>query len=233
MYNIASEDSYQDGQIIFKEGSSGDWVCVVLSGQVELSKTVGGKKSIIAILRPEQVFGELGFIGGIKRTVTARAIGETTVGVIDRSSLDTEFNSLSSEFRSILVSIVKRFEQMINRASDFRTRKDERVQKTLSLTFKTPAAFVEAFSSNLGTGGLFVRTENPLPEGERFFIKLQHPGASLPIRKECEVVWRRGKGAHANKGPPGMGVKFCDMTEKDHKVLKQYLADILKGGKRR
>ncbi len=232
MFNIASEQSYKDGQIIFKEGSSGDWVCVVLSGEVELSKTVGGKKSVIAILRPEQVFGELGFIGGIKRTVTARAIGETTVGVIDRSSLDTEFNSLSSEFRSILVSTVKRFEQMINRASDFNTRKDERVQKTLSLTFKTPEAFVEAFSSNLGTGGLFVRTENPLAAGERFFLKLQHPGLSVPIRKECEVVWTRKKGVDANKGPLGMGVKFCEMTKKDHQVLKQYLADMVKGGKR-
>ena len=208
MFNIASEQSYKDGQIIFKEGSSGDWVCVVLSGEVELSKTVGGKKSVIAILRPEQVFGELGFIGGIKRTVTARAIGETTVGVIDRSPLDTEFNSLSSEFRSILVSTVKRFEQMINRASDFNTRKDERVQKTLSLTFKTPEAFVEAFSSNLGTGGLFVRTENPLAAGERFFLKLQHPGLSVPIRKECEVVWTRKKGVDANKGPLGMGSSF-------------------------
>lgn len=232
MFNIASEQSYKDGQIIFKEGSSGDWVCVVLSGEVELSKTVGGKKSVIAILRPEQVFGELGFIGGIKRTVTARAIGETTVGVIDRSSLDTEFNSLSSEFRSILVSTVKRFEQMINRASDFNTRKDERVQKTLSLTFKTPEAFVEAFSSNLGTGGLFVRTEKPLAAGERFFLKLQHPGLSVPIRKECEVVWTRKKGVDANKGPLGMGVKFCEMTKKDHQVLKQYLADMVKGGKR-
>ena len=43
MFNIASEETYQDGQVIIKEGTTGDWVYVVLSGSVEISKTVEGK----------------------------------------------------------------------------------------------------------------------------------------------------------------------------------------------
>ena len=123
MFNIASEETYEDGEIIFKEGSSGDWVCVVLSGCVEISRTVGGKKVVIGLIRPDQVFGEHGFIGNIKRTATARAVGKTTVGVIDRTSLDQEFNSLSSEFRSILVAMVQRFQKVLGRATDFQDRK--------------------------------------------------------------------------------------------------------------
>jgi len=41
MYHIASEETYKDGQVILEEGSSGDWVYVVLSGSVEISKTIG------------------------------------------------------------------------------------------------------------------------------------------------------------------------------------------------
>lgn len=115
MFNVASEETYQDGQVIFEEGSSGDWVYVILSGQVEIFKSVGGKKVVIEVLQPEDVFGELGFLGGFERTATAMAIGETTVGIIDRTSLDEEFNKLSSDFRIILGAVVERFRKMIDR----------------------------------------------------------------------------------------------------------------------
>ena len=47
MFPIASEETYQAGQVIFKEGSSGDWVYVILSGALEVYRTVGGKDIII------------------------------------------------------------------------------------------------------------------------------------------------------------------------------------------
>jgi CRP-like cAMP-binding protein len=129
MYHIASKETYKDGQIIFKEGSSGNWIYVVLSGSVEISKTIGGKKSMLSVLEPDEVFGELGYLGYIKRTATVRAVGETTVGVIDRTFLDKEFNRLSGYFRTILVAVVKRFGNMIDRTCKFSSRKEARAQK--------------------------------------------------------------------------------------------------------
>jgi len=38
MFQTAIEEKYTDGQIIFKEGSSGDWIYVIESGAVEISK---------------------------------------------------------------------------------------------------------------------------------------------------------------------------------------------------
>ena len=90
MYPIAKKETYTDGQIIFKEGSSGDWIYVVMSGLVEISKTVGAKKSIISILEPDEVFGQLSYFAAVKRTATARAVGETTLGVIVRAFFDEE-----------------------------------------------------------------------------------------------------------------------------------------------
>ena len=47
MLHIATEETYQDGQIIFEEGSSGDWVYLIQSGKVEISEKFGGKKIIV------------------------------------------------------------------------------------------------------------------------------------------------------------------------------------------
>lgn len=229
MFDIASEETYQDGQIIIKEGSTGDWVYVILSGTVEISRTVGAKKFVIELLKPEEVFGELAFLGGITRTATARAIGETTVGVIDRAFLDQQFNKLSSEFRAILVTVVQRFKKMIDRSQGFSARKEIRVLQTLSLKYKNKKSFVNAYTGNLSSGGLFIRTENPLKQGEHFLFKLQLPGLPDPMRIKCEVAWSRKKAEKMDDSPAGMGVTFIEMSKKDNEMLKQYLKDTAKG----
>ena len=228
MYHIASEEIYKDGQVILEEGSSGDWVYIVLSGSVEISKTIEGRKFIITALEPGEVFGELGYLGAMKRTATARGIGETTVGVIDRSFLDQEFNKLSGPFRSILVAVVKRFRNLIDRACEFSSRKEARVQKTLSVMFKDRKSFIKAYTDNISKGGLFIMIERPLKQGEQFLLKLQVPDLPEPIKLNCEVSWVREQ-TDTEKRPPGMGVKFCKMTKKDNQVLNQYFQTLIKG----
>ena len=227
MFTIASEETYQDGQAIFKEGSPGDWVYIILSGQVEISKIIGGKKFLVALLKEGEVFGELSFLGGIKRTATALAVGESTLGIIDREAMDLEYNKLSSEFRSILVSSVKRFEKMIDRVCEFSTRKEPRVQKVLSVNFKDKGSFVKAYTGNAATGGLFIKTENPMKQGERFLLKLQVPDLSEPLKIKCEVAWARKEAGDSHRVPNGIGVKFSEMSKQDEQVFKKYLKAII------
>jgi CRP/FNR family cyclic AMP-dependent transcriptional regulator len=83
MFQTAIEEKYNDGDIIFEEGSSGDWIYVVESGAVEISKIMHGEKEVLLELGPGEIIGELGFITKMPRTATARAVGDTTVGIID------------------------------------------------------------------------------------------------------------------------------------------------------
>lgn len=230
MFTLASEEVYQDGKVIFKEGSSGTWVYYVVSGAVEISRTIGGKKHVFEILREGEIFGEFGFLGGIKRTGTARAMGTTTVGLIDREVLDNEYNKLSKEFRAILVSMVKRFEKTLNRASGFTSRKKQRAAKHLALEFKTPRSFIQAYAKNLGTGGIFIRTRHPLQEGNRFLLDLKLPGISHTFKIKCEVVWTRKSNEDAHGRPAGMGTKFYEMTQRDKKLLEGYIKHLTKSG---
>ncbi len=224
-HNLAIEETYQDGQIIFKEGSSGDWIYIIVSGSVEISKNVAGETKVIEVLGKHEVFGELGFIGGLKRTATAKAIGATILGIIDREFLDNEFNKLSSQFRSILIAITHRFKKMLDRACDYSARSEERVPKALSLIFRDREAFVRAFADNVSTGGLSIKTENPLPPGYQFKLKLQISGRKDPMHLNCEVVWSRKKEESTPQKPSGMGVKFFNISEKELKYLKKYVAE--------
>jgi CRP-like cAMP-binding protein len=111
MFDIASKEVYEDGQIILEEGSTGNWMYVVLSGKVEISKIIGGKKIVLQMLETEEVFGELVFLGDTNRTATAQAVGETTVGIVEHEFLTEELNKLSPKFRYILIGIVKKLKR--------------------------------------------------------------------------------------------------------------------------
>jgi uncharacterized protein (TIGR02266 family) len=221
-----SEQTFQNGQIIFEEGSAGDWVYVIISGSVEVSKTINGRKYILSILESGEVFGEIALIGAVKRTATIRAIGETTVGTVDRSFLDREFNQLSSEYRAILVALTHRFIKMMERTREISTRREERIKKKLSLKFKDQHSFISAYTGNLSSGGLFIRTKNPLNVGEKFFIELQLPGLKGVLKAKCEVAWARRETGDPKKKQAGMGVKFYEISEKNAQILKNYIDKI-------
>jgi uncharacterized protein (TIGR02266 family) len=224
MFTLASEETYTDGQVIFHENSSGDWVYVVLSGSVEISKMIGEKKCVLEVLKEGEPFGELSYIGNIKRTATATAVGDTTIGIIERDSLDQEFNKISSDFRSILVTVAKRFKIMIERMIDFSSRTEPRILKKLSVSYNDKKSFLAAYTFDISGGGLFIRTSTPLHEGENFLLKLQLPKLPDPLKIKCTVAWtnREEEGKH----PPGMGIKFDEMSDKDDKRLKKYIKSL-------
>jgi uncharacterized protein (TIGR02266 family) len=227
MFYTATEETYHDGQIIIKEGASGDWVYVILSGKVEISRTIGEKRFVIEVLQPGEVFGELGFFAGIPRTATARALGNTTVGVIDREFLDREFNKLSSDFRTILGAVVERFSKMLDRTCDFTSREQIRIIESWSVKYRDGASFLEAFTGNVSSGGLFIETDHPLEQGEQFSLELGLPDVPESLKIKCEVVWAASKAEKLDRqASRGMGVRFLEMTKKDHQILKGRIEEI-------
>jgi uncharacterized protein (TIGR02266 family) len=227
MFQISTEETYQDGQIIFKEGSSGDWVYTVETGAVELYKQVGADKVVVGVLQPGDIFGELAYLAGIPRTVSARAIGATTVSVIDRTFLDREYNKLSGDFKMILKNLALRLERTTESAVPELRRQYPRIPKILSLSFKSITSFARAFSGDMSAGGLFIKTPRPLAKGEQFVLKLQLPDASEEITIDCEVSWSRTETDDPVKQPPGMGIKFLEIGIEERQKLQ---AELIKAG---
>jgi len=125
MFQIASYETYQDGQVIFEEGSNGDWIYVVDEGEVEISKKVGGQRIIIETLNEGDVFGEMAYIDKEPRSATATAKGKTVVGLIDRDFFDHEFNKISADFQKIIKTVAFRLRKATLKSVDTQDEKDD------------------------------------------------------------------------------------------------------------
>ncbi len=226
MQTLVSEEKYSDGQTIFRDNSAGDWVYVVLSGSVEISKTINDKKCILGLLKEGEIFGELAFLGNTKRTASATAVGDTVVGVIDRDSLDREYNKLSSDFRSILVSISDKFKKLNARITELSGREEPRLKKKLSVSYKDKQSFLNAYTGNISNGGLFLRTDNPLDKGDSLLLQLQLPNIPAPLQINCVVIWCNRREDGDKSRPPGMGIQFRGMNESDRAILANYIKSI-------
>ncbi|PKN20293.1 MAG: cyclic nucleotide-binding protein [Deltaproteobacteria bacterium HGW-Deltaproteobacteria-6] len=125
MFQIVRTETFEDKQIIFKEGTFGDWMYIIEEGGVEISRTVGGKKVILANLEEGEIIGEVAYISRNGRSATAIAIGKTKLGTIDRQHFDNEFNELSHEFQAILKTMALR----LGRTTEFLMECHEKLNK--------------------------------------------------------------------------------------------------------
>jgi hypothetical protein len=80
---------YDTGQIIFRQGESGDCAYFIQSGEVEVIRQENGSENIVAKLSEGEYFGEKALISSAPRTATIRAATTTRVGVIRKKSFLT------------------------------------------------------------------------------------------------------------------------------------------------
>ncbi|MBM4231461.1 MAG: cyclic nucleotide-binding domain-containing protein [Gammaproteobacteria bacterium] len=71
----SDRSSYEDGEVVFRQGSQGDRAYIILDGTAEIYLEADGKNTVIAKLVRHQVFGEMALLGGISRTTSVRAAG--------------------------------------------------------------------------------------------------------------------------------------------------------------
>lgn len=225
MFHIIREESYQDGEIIFKEGESADEVYRVLSGAVVVTKEVGGRSLTIEVLREGEIFGEMAFITDMPRSASARALGATRVGVLDSQKLEDELSTVSQDLYQLFECLTLRLKKTTDAVAGVSlVRKEPRVSKTWFLMYEHGDMHLEAYSHNASCGGLYIKTPTPLARGERFSLNLHLPGDSQDDMKiTCEVAWTRKRTDDHENFPLGMGVKFLDLAQDQYERLKRAL----------
>ena len=76
------------GQVIFVEGEPGDRLYVIVEGKVTLGHGAGdGRETLLAVLGPGEMFGELSLFDPGRRTATATALTDAVVLGLGRDSL--------------------------------------------------------------------------------------------------------------------------------------------------
>ncbi len=228
MLSIVNEVQFKAGDYIFKEGSYGDWIYVILSGQVEISKYCRGEKVLIEILKEGDVFGEMSFVDKTPRSASAIARGNVSLGIVDRDLLDHEYNKLSQDMRLVFRALVKRLRETTNKIDAFSGRQDQRAAKPLYIQFKSGRDFTKAYAVNIGGGGLLVRIDEPMPVGTRCAIRFNLPGESLPIETNGQVVWSSLE-TEGDKKIVMAGLQFIDLKAEDRDRISSYVSKANQG----
>ena len=111
---VVDEEEFFEGTEIINEGSYGNWMYVVLEGQVEISKQT--EKGPIKILR----LSDGAYVGSIAsflsedtvRNTTVTAAGRVQLGMLDSQRLANEFAAMSAEMRAVVKSLDKRLKKI-------------------------------------------------------------------------------------------------------------------------
>ena len=120
---VVDEEEVRAGNKIVGEGKHGGWLWVILEGTAEIIReTPQGPLKLLRI-------GEGAFIGSIAsflllegsvRSAAITAINNVLLGVLDLRRLSADFLRMSSQFRSLLISLDKRLKQVTNMAVDIK-----------------------------------------------------------------------------------------------------------------
>ena len=101
------------GEVIFREGSTGDDLYIVLRGEVVVEKGEGEDVRELATMGPGDFFGEMAIFDDEPRSATCRAVTETTLLRLDRS----RFHSLLEQLPRLGIEISRELSLRLRRTS--------------------------------------------------------------------------------------------------------------------
>ena len=76
---------------------------------------------------------------------------------------------------------------------------------------------------NISSGGIYVETSNPLPEGTLFEFEFKLPDSKKIIKAKGMVTWVKRKSSIS-----GMGIKFIKISTDNKKAILGYIEQKLK-----
>jgi uncharacterized protein (TIGR02266 family) len=114
--------------------------------------------------------------------------------------------------------------------SDPNTPRGKLTPVTLKVKFKseTPEQFIERYAVDVSSGGIFLRTKEPLSVGTQMKFELQLRDASPLIAGEGTVVWTRENDPSRPAIAPGMGVRFDRLADGSQGILERILTEKMK-----
>ena len=100
---IAIENAYAPGEVIFEENQEPHHLYIVVQGKVEVFRRVQGHDRLLAHLGEKECFGEMAILDDLPRSASVRAEEPTTALKIDRES----FHELIMERPQMAFAIFK------------------------------------------------------------------------------------------------------------------------------
>ncbi len=111
--------SLQRGVVVFEEGAEPGEFYLVLAGRVAIAQeSDDGRESLLAVLGPGELFGEMGFLDGSNRSAQARALEESRVLMVPYAELRLLYENNPSALWSAVQLLSRRLRAMDQALSD-------------------------------------------------------------------------------------------------------------------
>jgi membrane protein len=105
---------YPKNAYVFQEGDAGKEMYYILSGRIQLEKTLGATKKVLTDMGPGNYFGEIAALIEAKRTASAKASEDTELAVIDGDT----FRNLLRESDDASLFMLKEFSRRIKKSNE-------------------------------------------------------------------------------------------------------------------
>lgn len=114
---------YKNGEIIIKQGESGNCMYVIQSGEVEVLRDSNGKEVQLAIRTSGDFFGEMALFSREVRSATIRAHGDARVLTVDRKNLLNSIQKDPSLAFRIIETLSKRIRDLSEEIAPYKSEK--------------------------------------------------------------------------------------------------------------
>ncbi|SPQ01049.1 hypothetical protein NBG4_400017 [Candidatus Sulfobium mesophilum] len=106
--------TYNDGEVIFKEGEKGEVMYVIQAGKVRIKRDSTSGELTLGVLETGEIFGEMALFDRLPRSATVVALGGARILSVDRKKL---FPTISRD-PTLLFKILETMSQRIRKLDD-------------------------------------------------------------------------------------------------------------------
>jgi Tfp pilus assembly protein PilZ len=134
-----------------------------------------------------------------------------------KAGIGIEFLATEGQTRDYLVSVAR------GDASEMVSRRHQRLPVELPVTWQVPGALQDNNGTllDIGRGGAFVRTAEPLPDDIDVVLMVSPPGAAIAMPRSARVAWRGHPG-----GANGFGVEWKARDAGGNRRIKELVRRI-------
>lgn len=105
-------ETYSKGDLIIKEGDQGNKAFLINKGHVEVRKdTIHGQSTVISVLGPGQMFGEMCLFDDKPRSASVLALGNVEVTIIHKNDFTSYLKTTPPQIKVMIDLLLNRLRQ--------------------------------------------------------------------------------------------------------------------------
>jgi CRP/FNR family cyclic AMP-dependent transcriptional regulator len=115
----ADERTLRRGDVLFTEGEASNTLYVVTEGRIAIAnKSIDGRESVVALMEPGDLFGEMPLFDGLGRSAEGRALEPSTVIEIPYAPVMALYEETPAELWAVVRLLASRLRSMDESLAD-------------------------------------------------------------------------------------------------------------------